>query len=161
MIMRNEYLHLFINRKRHDSSPPPPPTEQVDQGATYADPNSIKYETGPETGELYAVATKKSSSKKKKNEQNLPTYQVCVHTHAYILMNSHMYSHITRTKDPNTIKHETVGEGGDMYALPAKPKKGSKKKTAPEPPKPTEEELQQIYSLPDKSKKAQSQGRLY
>ena len=64
-------------------------------------------------------------------------------------------------QDPNTIAHETAGEGGDMYALPAKPKKGSKKKTAPEPPKPTEEELQQIYSLPDKSKKAQSQGRLY
>ena len=72
----------FSHRKRHDSSPPPPPTEQVAQGATYADPKSIEHETGPETGELYAVAAKPSSKKKKNKqpEENLPTYQVCTHT---------------------------------------------------------------------------------
>ena len=60
-------------RKPHNPSPPP-----TDQGATYAAPESIKHETGPETGELYAVATKPSKKKKNKQpEENLPTYQVC------------------------------------------------------------------------------------
>ena len=77
-----------------------------------------------------------------------------MHSH---IMRTHTHTH---TQDPNAIKHEAAGEGGDMYAIPdkTKPKKGSKKKTAPEPPKPTEEELQQMYSVPDKSKKAQNQG---
>ena len=48
-------------------------------------------------------------------------------------------------QDPNAIEHEAAPGTGDTYAIPDKPKRGGSRKT--------QEELDAMYSLPDKSKK--------
>lgn len=59
------------------------------------------------------------------------------------------------TQDPGAISHEAAPTG-ELYTVPDK-KKGAKKKQ-PQTSRPSEEQLAEMYSQPDKTRKQQSQG---